>query len=376
MSSYIFLTNIPTPYRTSFYNDLVKYNIDFKVFYFRKTESDRNWKIDQNEFKYKYIIDNGFYKMIGRFHVHFNPILLTKIIFDRKSDIIICASWNDLNILILVLLKKINLINNKFHFWSEANYLTIGASNDNIFKKYLRKFVYHSSSGAQFSSGKMTEITLRKWGIKYNKIIQLPNTIEEEKFNFSSFDIFKRKQNNIPIFLMPVRLLERHKGILNFFKSIGIDNIIKCKFMLAGEGPDKNIIIDFINKNELSNNIFLLGHCNTERIISLYKQCNIFLLPSFSDPSPLSLIEALKMNLPVLVSDRCGNHYEAVIDGINGFIFNPYDSNSILLAFNKILKSDDKWEYMGKKSLDLYYKNFNKKSIISNFYNELVSFSK
>jgi glycosyltransferase involved in cell wall biosynthesis len=376
MSSFIFLTNIPTPYRSSFYNELTKYNLEFKVFYFRNTEADRNWQINENDFKHKYFIDNGFYKMIGRFHVHFNPSLIKKIFLDKKSEIIICASWNDLNVLILVFLNKIKIINNVFHFWSEANYLTFGASNDNVFKKYLRKFVYHSSLGAQLSSGKMTEITLKKWGIKYNKIIHLPNTIEEEKFNFSSSDFLTRKSNTLPTFFMPVRLLERDKGILNFFNSIGLKNIKKCKFLIAGEGPDRDKIFQYINKNNLNNHIILLGYCNTERINSLYRQCNVFLLPSFSDPSPLSLIEALRMNLPVLVSERCGNHYEAVINGINGFVFNPYDSNSIQVAFNNILNAHENWNFMGLKSIDLYNKNFNKSIVIQRFSQELLKFSK
>ena len=135
MSSYIFITNIPTPYRTSFYNDLKRYGLNFKVFYYKNIESDRSWIIDINDMKFEYFIDTGYYKMIGRFHVHFNPKIINKVIKDRKSEIIIGGSWNDINVLFLVILKKINIINNVFHFWTEANYLTIGASKDNYFKK-------------------------------------------------------------------------------------------------------------------------------------------------------------------------------------------------------------------------------------------------
>jgi glycosyltransferase involved in cell wall biosynthesis len=375
MSSYIFFTNIPTPYRTSFYNDLKRFGLNFKVFYYKNIEIDRSWIIDTNDMKFEYFIDTGYYKMIGRFHVHFNPNLIKKVLKDRKSEIIIGGSWNDVNVLILVILKKINIINNVFHFWTEANYMTIGASKDNYFKKILRKFVYHSSHGSQFSSGKMTEITLKKWEINFNKLIQLPNTIEEEKFIFLDEDKIKRNKTKLPTFLMPVRLLERDKGILNFFKSIGIENIRKCIFLIAGDGPDLYKILDFIQTNNLINHIILLGHCNTERIITLFKESNIFLLPSLSDPSPLSLIEALRMNLPVLVSERCGNHYEAVKDGLNGFIFNPYDSNSILNAFNKILDSRIFWETMGYESFILYNKNFDKSFVISRFINQLTLLS-
>ena len=137
-----------------------------------------------------------------------------------------------------------------------------------------------------------------------------------------------------------------------------------------------NKLFDFIESKNLNKNIFILGYCNSNQIISLYKKSNIFILPSFSDPSPLSLIEALRMKLPVLVSERCGNHYEAVVDGFNGFIFNPYDSNSTLNAFNKILNSKIVWETMGANSNILYEKYFNKSIVINRFINQLSSLSK
>lgn len=373
--NFIFLTNIPTPYRTSFYNELSNHNIDFKVYYMRKTEADRNWSIDPKDLKHQHMIDNGFYKMIGRFHVHFNPNLIWEIIRKKKSEIIIGAAWNDLDVLVIVILKKLGFLKNELHFWSEANYMTVGASHDNLIKKWIRKFVYHSSKGAQLSSGKMTEITLKKWGIKCNGFVQLPNTIEEDKFIISEEELNLRENNPIPIFLMPVRLLERDKGILNFFKCIGLDNIRKAKFLISGDGPDKDIIYDFISSNNLDEHIKLLGYCDTEKMITLYKMCNLFLLPSFSDPSPLSLIEAIRMKLPVLVSERCGNHFEAVEELENGYIFDPFNEKMVISAYQSLLQQSDNWKLMGKKSGEFYDERFNKSMVISRFVDELKEFS-
>jgi glycosyltransferase involved in cell wall biosynthesis len=375
MPNYIFITNIPTPYRTSFYNYLSLLNFQFKVFFYRSTESDRNWEFNYNSINYVFFIDKGFYLTLGRFHIHFNPKLLWKIFKEPNSEIVIGGSWNDINVLSLVLLKRLCIINNVFHFWSEANYMTIGASNDNFFKMILRKFVYNSTSGVQLSSGRMTEITLKKWNVRINRFIKLPNTIEEEMFICSYNDVALRKKNVRPIFLMPVRLVERDKGILNFFDSIGIENIKKCTFFIAGDGPDKDNILNFVSRNQLTEHIFVLGYCNSSSIVDLYRRCNIFLLPSFSDPSPLSLIEAIKMKLPVLVSERCGNHFEAVIDGKTGFIFDPFNSSSVLDSFLKILENESNWENMGNEGFNLYNLYFKKSIVISRFANELTKFS-
>ena len=119
----------------------------------------------------------------------------------------------------------------------------------------------------------------------------------------------------------------------------------------------------------------LLGYCNTEMMVEFYKKSNLFLLPSFSDPSPLSLIEALSMKLPVLASERCGNHFEAVEEGINGYIFNPLLPESVRIAYIKLLARFDEWEEMGEQSKKIYEEKFNKEKVISNFIKALNAVS-
>ena len=45
----------------------------------------------------------------------------------------------------------------------------------------------------------------------------------------------------------------------------------------------------------------------------------MFVLPSLSDPSPLSAVEAAAAQLPLLLSTRAGNCDDLVVDGRNGY---------------------------------------------------------
>jgi glycosyltransferase involved in cell wall biosynthesis len=272
-----------------------------------------------------------------------------------------------LNVMILVTLKRLGILKNQIHFWSEANYLSLGALQDNSIKRVLRKYVFCSSNGALIVPGKMAKLTFEKWGIRNRKFIDLPNTIEENKFEINKKEMDLRSQNNPPIFLMPVRLVERVKGIINFFKAIGIENIRKGVFLIAGDGLDKAIIQEYIHDHALGENIKLLGYCETEKMVSLYNSANVFVLPSFSDPSPLSLVEALVMKLPLLVSDRCGNHFEAVKVGQNGFTFDPSDFGSIKIAFESLFDRKNDWKNMGGISGIFYDKTFNSSKVTDKF---------
>ncbi len=369
---YIFLTNIPAPYRVSLYNELYRRGLDFEVYYMRRTEGDRSWRVDESKMRHPFYIDRGFYAMIGRFHFHFNPRLLAKLLRQRNTDVIVGGGWNDPDVVTLAVLKRLRVFKGELHFWSEANFLTLGARRDNVAKRAVRKFVYNSSVGAQISSGKMTELTMEKWGIRGTAFIPLPNTIEEERFDISDDDLAVRYSNTIPTFLIPARLTERIKGIVNFFSCIGDANVRRARFLIAGDGPDEEIVRRFIRTHGLEDRIELCGFCDTDQLVGLYKRSHVFLLPSYTDASPLTLVEALKMRLAVLVSERCGNHYEAVIPGANGYLFDPSQPATVKLAFETMMSRMGDWPRMGEISAELYRTVFDRELVVGNFIRALT----
>lgn len=373
MKKYIFLQNIVAPYRIAMFNELEEQQFNFELLYMRMSENDRSWSIDLSTIKYKYFIDrHGFYLMLGRFHLHFNPILIYKIIKAKECELILGGSWNDLNVIFLCFLKRLGVVKNKIHFWSEANYLTIGASNDNDFKCKLRKFVFNSSNDFLIVPGYISKLTFDKWGIINRRFIDLPNTIDDDSLNLQSEISNNDKEqrdfsNNLPVFLLPVRLVENIKGIINFFTAIGSANVKKGNFLIAGDGPDKSKIEQFINENKYEEHIFVLGFCDYKKMSELYLNSDVFVLPSFSDPSPLSLVESLYFSLPVLVSNRCGNQFETVVEGKNGFVFDPLNHLDIKQSFEKIILQKKNWKTMGVFSNYIYQEKFEKTKVIEKF---------
>lgn len=357
--NFFFIQNIIAPYRTALFNGLVGFNFPFEVGYMGKTENDRSWDIDLSDLKFKYKIYSGWYKFVKGYHVHFNFSMIYDLIKRKDiTDIILSVSWNDLNILVLVFLKKTGIIKKKIHFWTEANYLTIGASRQNRLKVMLRSFSYSAVDGAFIIPGKMAKRTLELWKVDYQKLIYLPNLIDEEIFTLSVDYLKLRAVEELPIFILPVRLIEKIKGVINFFEAIGRENIYKGVFLVAGDGPDYEHYKDYISLNDFSKHIFLLGFCDKYKMKDLYQKANVMILPSFSDQSPLALVEAIKMKLPILASGRCGNHFETVVDGYNGLIFDPYVPSTIKTTFEEILDKRNKWHEWGENSIRLFEKNF------------------
>ena len=370
MKQVVFVQNMASPYRCHFFNTLCSKDDRYVIYYMSKMEKDRNWDWDKLDKRHNYWLDRfGLYFMLGRFHIHINPILILKILFNRNiSDVILGVSYNDLNIMTLALLKKLHLTSKNYYFWAEANYLTIGARNENGFKKTLRKFVFSSVDKAMIVPGKMAVMSFEKWGIDVGRFIFLPNTIDEKNLAYLS----NKRHNEIPTFIMPVRLIENIKGVINFFDSIGEENIKKAKFLIAGSGPDYDVYTKYIKDHKYEKNIELLGFCDSSKMSNLYNTADALILPSFSDPSPLSLVEALYYHLPILCSNHCGNNFEAVEEGVNGYTFSPLDSSAIKLSFDKLIFRRSDWPSMGENSYNLYTTRFETTGVTGRFISQLV----
>ena len=368
--SVLFITDIPAPYRVEMYNTMAESLPNLEVWYFQKESKARSWKFNQDRMRHKFWVAGGFYVRMGLYNLFVNPHLVFKLLLKQPRQVILAAGWNDFDVLCIVLLKRLGLIRSKIGFWSEANHLTLGASKDNAFKFRVRKFVYNTCDGFHLISGEMTRLTLSLWGVKKSREIFFPNTIEEDIHKVHLNETFgptKNFNSDLPSILIAARLTERYKGIINFLNALSDAQLKKIKLFLAGDGNDRSKIESLVKSRRLENNVILLGNLTESEIGKLYSSVDAFCLPSFSDASPLTVIEALRWKLPLFISDRCGNHFEAVVPGLNGITFNPMVSKEIARSFDKFLSMKDKWDQMGMNSAKIYEDVFAKQKTITNF---------
>jgi len=364
----IFFTNIIAPYRVFLFNELEKVSkensFDFEVYFMRETESNRDWNIDKNNIRFKYKVGNGLYFRIKSYFGHFNPILIFNLI-KNNEEIILGASWNNLNVLLIALLKTCGIIKNKLSIWTEANYMTNESQQKNKFRDILKKWFFSKIDGNFVVPGKMATISFDKWGIPYKNIVIFPNLVNDKVFRREI--PYNNYMDQLPIFFIVARLEENIKGIKNFLIAIGLNNTKKIMLRIAGTGASLNEYINYVRTNDLEKNVVFLGNLTEEEISKEYKKSNVFVLPSFSDPSPLTIVEAIHSGLPVLISERCGNHFETVEEGENGYIFDPLDHEETKSKFEKLLENRYLWNKFSEKSCRIANKNFNPQNSLRNF---------
>lgn len=124
------------------------------------------------------------------------------------------------------------------------------------------------------------------------------------------------------------------------------DNI---KLLLVGDGPLRNYYKEVIEKENLLDNIKLLGKRNDiNEILSI---TDIYLASSIREGLPVNIMEAMYKGLPIVANDNRG-HRELIKNGENGFVI----SNNKEFC-KKIYK------LVNDKSLIEMFANNNKKSI-------------
>lgn len=365
---YLILQNTIAPYRNSMFNKFVEMGLDIELLYMCEREKERSWKIDYSTMKFPYIVDDRPYKTLHGIPLHWNPKLIRIMCKAKKARIIMGSPWNSPDVIVACILKRMGMFKAEIIFWSEANYLTNGSREKNCFRDWIRRFVYNTGEGCVIVPGQMSIETFNRWGIHGKRFIPLPNVIEENKIcpllkeehRFTSSD-------EPPRFVMPVRLDEKIKGVMNFFKAIGEENVLSAQFDVLGDGKDEALIKQFIDENHYEQHIHLRGFCSMETVVGYYSNSDCFILPSYSDPSPLSIVEACCCGLPLLISCRCGNHYETLIEGENGFSFDPDNTKQIKSAYKSLLTCRQNWVEMGRKSYQMFEVNFKQETVLKRF---------
>jgi glycosyltransferase involved in cell wall biosynthesis len=119
-----------------------------------------------------------------------------------------------------------------------------------------------------------------------------------------------------------VARLEQKKGVHILLEALQqlVKEFPACKCLVVGDGPSRESLARRAAELGLSNSAFLVGHQTDVR--PYLEAADIFVLPSFKEGLPLSLVEAMAYGLPAVVTDAGGNA-EVVEPRHNGFVVEP-----------------------------------------------------
>ena len=198
-------------------------------------------------------------------------------------------------------------------------------------KKLFKKIVYYLLTLVSLSYSDFYSVTSKsdkdlldkRFG---SKNVQLrPNWIDVN----SEINISNREKYT----LLSVGRLEKQKNYQNIILQLSNS---RYKYHIFGEGSEKIKLLELARKNKV--NIEIFNRIDNVDLLEKYNLYKFYLIPSFFEGNPKSLLEAMSRGCIVIASD-IPNHREIIEHGKNGFLFD-YQNKNLVSFLDKIV--DDK----------------------------------
>ena len=206
---------------------------------------------------------------------------------------------------------------------------------------------------------------IEKLGIDPKKISIIHNGVDTTLFTPSTSEKISDKKQ-----ILWVGRFVTGKGVeylIEAFLKV-LKKIPGTHLVLVGVGPEKPAIEERIRKLHLQSSVTLIDYLDNEELPGVYKNSDVFVLPSLMEGVPRTILEAMACGVPVVTTNL--PHLMDIIDGA-GLVVPPKDlallSNAILTILEdaslaekmgqrgrKRIVQEYSWEDTVKKTLALY----------------------
>jgi glycosyltransferase involved in cell wall biosynthesis len=300
---------------------------------------------------------------------HIDGNFIKKILIQLKSYILT---------LIYLIIYKINIFHihssSRKSFWRKSFFILVG-------KLFKKKIIFHLHGG-EFKKFYEDELNYISKTIAH-KILNMPEVIitlspfwknwmekntEQSNIVYIPNSVFiptpKKKYQKIYNQILFLGLIKKEKGIYDLIQALSLLKKNNNSFILkiGGVGETESLK-ELINQNNLSDNVKLLGWITDDNKEKELLQSSIFVLPSYYECMPISILEAMSFGIPTIATD-VGGIPEQISDGIEGYLIKPGDINGLYNHLVTLLNDQKIYKQMSDSSLSKFNHNFSIPKII------------
>ncbi|WP_424162702.1 N-acetyl-alpha-D-glucosaminyl L-malate synthase BshA [Bacillus amyloliquefaciens] len=212
--------------------------------------------------------------------------------------------------------------------------------------------------------------------IKPNKKIEtIYNFIDERVYLKKNTESIKEKHGILPdekvvIHVSNFRKVKRVKDVIRVFRNIAAKT--KAKLLLVGDGPEKCVAWQLVEKYGLQDQVLLLG--NQDRVEELYSISDLKLLLSEKESFGLVLLEAMACGVPC-IGTNIGGIPEVIKDQVSGFLVEVGDIQAASEKALEILEDKQLSKRLTDHALKMAETEFSSQRIVSQYeriYDELA----
>ena len=183
-----------------------------------------------------------------------------------------------------------------------------------------------------------------RYGVDPARIAVIPNGVDERFFYAGQRALHAKPR------LLFVGRLSVQKNLMQFLRALdGVSE--QFETTLVGAGELEAELRQAAGRMRLRN-VRFHGRADGAELRELYRNADVFVLPSQREGMPLVLLEALAMALPIVATDVPGNR-DVVVHGHNGILAPLGDPSALREALLEVTADPDRYRRMSETSRQL-----------------------
>jgi len=236
--------------------------------------------------------------------------------------------------------------------------------HENIYKKYnklfqISKTILQSANFIIFNSNRQLEIFSKYYDLKLDKISTIYNPIPDFNYNL--------KRSEPEKIIVYFGRLIKVKNLTNTLKAFAKLSDKDFKFLIIGNGPEKNNLKNLVKQLDLETRVNFLPALSGEELWQQVINSYLVILPSWTDISPNQVYECLYFGVPVLLTQE--NYLP--LDTSSWLKIDPHSVDDLVKQMNDLLNSEKynvfvnnqkqfdlkmNWDDVTKEHLELFKK--------------------
>lgn len=228
----------------------------------------------------------------------------------------------------------------------------------------IRFLLYLKADAIVPNSYSQTQFLYNRFRWTRKKLRTIVNFVDLDTYN-----IVPHNRHKVPKIVV-VASVWQPKNTIGLLQACKILNSRNVEFTLDWYGLVDNysdytdMCFKYIHDHNLSN-VSLFP--KTKNIVEKYHDSDFFCLPSFYEGTPNVICEAISCGKPVICSDVCDNS-KYVVDGYNGYLFDPNDINSIANRIEEAICCPEiDYNQMCLNSREIAERSFSKQRFIQEY---------
>lgn len=209
-------------------------------------------------------------------------------------------------------------------------------------------------------------IVVTRYGIDESKVFTVHNAVEFDKDTFDNHKWHKTVPEKVVTFLGrvtfqkgPDYFIEAANLVLSKYKNV--------RFVMAGSGDMLNRMVKRAAELRISEKFHFTGFLEGDDVNRMFMQSDVYVMPSVSEPFGISPLEAMRANVPVIISKQSGvaevlRHAVKInfwdIDAMADAMYGLLNYNGLSNMFSRLGQEEVlglKWENAARQINKIYH---------------------